>query len=803
MGKTARLSKDNKEDFESFIDYRLLSKTIIRYWQWILLSIIVCLCISFLYLRYTPPVYRVIAKILVKDDEGNRKNNLQNITNLGTISQNYGLENESQIITSSIIAERAVSNLKLYVRYKQSGQLFGKTLYINHPVLVDLDQNHLNELAKPIQLTLNYKEGQYHIIGKYYVPCTNRTIKGPFSFERKTDKLPIYIRTKAGTISISSVPGSIMEEHTNIQATIYSPQTIANLYAGYLTVEPTSEGSSVIKLIMNDKIPSRAIDYLQQLIICYNLQANEDKNEVAVRTEAFINDRLAIINSELGKTDGDLELFKHDNQLVELKTDARESSANADIFEQKLKEANTQIAIIKELETIIVDPDITKIFPRINFQNISINTLVDEYNKNVLERNRLLHTASENSPIITPLTENLYELSNSIRSSLQQAENEAIIKRNAIVEQHHQYHQEISKTPKQERILTQIGRQQEVKSGLYLMLLQKREENSISLAATVDKGKIIEKPTIAGIIKPRSALIYPLAIVIGLFIPTLFFYLRQVLRDRIEDHEMVASLTDLPIIADIPFAEETYNKNTYIVVHENENNLMEECFRYLRTNLQFMLKDNEKVLVFTSTLADEGKSFNAANTALSFALLGKKVIIVGLDIRKPQLSKIFGINTYTNGITNLLMINNPTDEQIRQQIVPSHVHDNLDLLLSGPIPPNPTELVERHSLEQIFSYLRHKYDYIIVDAAPVGLVTDTLQIGRVCDLTVYVCRVNYTPKSSFEFINELNSEKKLPHMSILINGINLSSRKNTYGYRRYGGYKGYGHYCLSNEKKCV
>ena len=175
------------------------------------------------------------------------------------------------------------------------------------------------------------------------------------------------------------------------------------------------------------------------------------------------------------------------------------------------------------------------------------------------------------------------------------------------------------------------------------MLLQKREENSISLAATVDKGKIIEKPTIAGIIKPRSSLIYPLAIVIGLFIPTLFFYLRQLLRDRIEDHEIVASLTDLPIIADIPFVEETYNKDTYIVVHENENNLMEECFRYLRTNLQFMLKDNEKVLVFTSTLADEGKSFNAANTALSFALLGKKVIIVGLKHHKHinQIAEIF------------------------------------------------------------------------------------------------------------------------------------------------------------------
>ena len=608
----------------------------------------------------------------------------------------------------------------------------------------------------------------------------------------------MHIRTKAGIITISDVPGRKMQEHTNIHATLYSPQTIANIYANSLAVEPTSEGSSVIKLIMNDKIPHRAIDYLKQLIVCYNRQANEDKNEVAVRTEEFINDRLAIINGELGRTDGDLEHYKRDNQLVELKTDARESSANANVFEQKLKDANTEIALIKEVEHATLRPDITQLLPRINFQDISLNTLVDEYNKKVMDRNRLLRTASENSPIVEPLTESLYELSHSIQTTLQQTKKKAIITRDAIAEQHSQYHQEIKKTPKQERILTQMGRQQEVKSGLYLMLLQKREENSISLAATVDKGKIIEKPTVAGIIKPRSALIYPLAMILGLFIPTLFFYFRQLLRNRIEDHETVASLTDLPILADIPFAGE---RDTYIVVRENENSVMEECFRYLRTNLQFMLKDNEKILVFTSTNADEGKSFNAVNTAMSCALLGKKIILVGLDIRKPQLSKIFGINTHKSGITNLLMINNLTDEQIREQIIPSHEHDHLDLLPSGMIPPNPAELVARNSLEQIFSFLRRNYDYIIVDAAPVGLVTDTLQIGRVCDLTVYVCRVNYTPKSSFELINELDTDKKLPHMSILINGIDLSRRKNnySYGYGLKGGFKGYGHYGISKE----
>lgn len=289
---------------------------------------------------------------------------------------------------------------------------------------------------------------------------------------------------------------------------------------------------------------------------------------------------------------------------------------------------------------------------------------------------------------------------------------------------------------------------------------------------------------------------YLIALALGIAIPAIILFLAYFFRYRIEGHEDVAELTDLPILADVAVANDIVKTKGDIVVHENKNNQMEEIFRSMRTNLQFMMKENEKVILFTSTTSGEGKTFNAANLAVSFALLKKKVILVGLDIRKPRLAEQFEIDNHHNGITVLLTHENPSWNEVQEQILPSGVHENLDLLLAGPIPPNPTELVSRQSLEVVMNILREHYDYVIVDTAPVGLVTDTLQIGRVCDVTVYMCRADFTPKSSFDLINSLNAEEKLPKMSIVINGIDMSKKKYGYyyGYGRYGKYGRYGRY---------
>ena len=255
-------------------------------------------------------------------------------------------------------------------------------------------------------------------------------------------------------------------------------------------------------------------------------------------------------------------------------------------------------------------------------------------------------------------------------------------------------------------------------------------------------------------------------------------------------------LTRLPILADVAVANDSAKTRGDIVVHENKNNQMEEIFRSIRTNLQFMITDTQKVIMFTSTTSGEGKTFNAANLAVSFALLNKKVILVGLDIRKPRLAELFEIDNHHNGITNLLGLDTITKQELHKEIISSEVNNNLNLLMSGPIPPNPAELMARHTLDDVINMLKEEYDYIIIDTAPIGLVSDTLQIGRVADATVYVCRADYTPKDSFIFINKLAAEKKLPNMSLIINGIDMSKKKHSYyyGYGKYGKYGRYGHY---------
>lgn len=328
------------------------------------------------------------------------------------------------------------------------------------------------------------------------------------------------------------------------------------------------------------------------------------------------------------------------------------------------------------------------------------------------------------------------------------------------------------------------------------MLLQKREENSISLAATADKGRLIDDPQFTGKISPKSPIVLLIALILGIAIPSFILFLIQFFRYKIDGHEDVVKLTNLPILADVAVASETAKTKADIVVHENQNNLMEEIFRSMRTNLQFLMKENEKVIMFTSTTSGEGKTFNAANLAVSFALLGKKVILVGLDIRKPRLAELFEIDDHHHGITQLLMKEHPTEAEVKSQIVSSGIHNNLDLLMAGPIPPNPSELVARTSLEDIMEVLKKAYDYVLIDTAPVGLVTDTLQIARIANATVYMCRADYTARDSFNLINGLYEEKKLPNMSIVINGIDMSKKKNgyRYGYGKYGKYGRYGHY---------
>lgn len=791
------------EEEQSWFSFQNLFAVLVINWHWFLMSFIIFICAALLYLRYAEPVYNMSAMMLIKDEgkKGNSSQIISNMQDLGFMTTSVGIENEIYILQSRILARDAVKDLKLYTEYRSVGHISKPLLYGNQPMNVDLDPLHLDSLDKEllkgvnsIRMTLTKEGSKYVVRGNEYFNG-----KEGKAFARSFSSLPATFKIGLGTLTFTKNLGYDLEEGQTCQVTINPPMQVAGSYVKSMEVSPASKQTSIAQLTLKDKNIERGLDFLTRLVTCYNLQANADKNEIAMKTEEFINERISKINSELGLTEGAIEDFKRRNAVTDIGIDASSSVQMTSQYSAQLSKADAEIRILDNLRDYVNSPkNKYQLIPsNVGMTDATATNLINSYNQAVQDRNRLLKAASEQAPQVLTLTATIEELQQSIQNALLQARRSADINRQGIQSQYAKFQGKVSTAPVAERVLTQIGRQQDVKSGLYLMLLQKREENTISLAATADKGKLIDEPVYEGKVSPKGAIILLAAAVLGLCLPLCIIFLLSVFRYKIEGHEDLARLTTLPVIADVAVTTDNVKDKAGIVVKANKNSLIDEIFRSMRTNIQFMLKKDEKVILFTSSTSGEGKTFNAANLAVSFALLGKKVILCGLDIRKPALGRLFGVSDRNEGITSLLAMEKVTKEALDSQIKKS-VNDlqNFDMLLAGPVPPNPTELLARENFGDVVKMLRERYDYVIFDTAPVGIVTDTIQIGQHVDVTVFVCRADYTPKSSVSMINTLSKEGKFPNPCIVLNGIDMSKRKYGYyyGYGNYGKYGRYGNY---------
>ena len=790
------------EQKNSFLNFANLWSVIVLNWQWFLLSLLLCVLSGWLYLRYTLPTYQMSAQILIKDDNSRQSNTAQmqsDQEDFGFLSNSTGIENEIEVLRSRLLIREVVRDLKLYTEYRSVGQIIDLLVYRDQPVSVDMDPLHLDSLdltllqgARSLQMELT-RSGEYYVVRGYCM----KNGKQVSPFARKFKSLPASFTTDYGVLTFTANVGRKMKDGDIYQINLIPPMQTATRYKAAMKVEPMSKNTSVALLTVKDENYVRGMDFLRHLALCYNRQANADKNEIALRTEEFINDRMSKINAELGSTEGDIEEFKRRNAVTDLGVDASSSVQMSAQFSAQLSQANAQIQILDNLRDYVNNPaNKYQVIPsNVGMNDGASSALIANYNQAVQDRNRLLKAASEQAPQVQTLTATIDELQSSIQTALLQARRSADINRQGIQSQYGKFQGKVSAAPVAERVLTQIGRQQDVKSGLYLMLLQKREENSIALAATADKGKLLDEPLFEGKISPKTAVVLFLSVVAGLFIPALILVLVSLFRYKIGGHDDVEKLTPFSIVADVPVASNSVKETAGIVVKADRNRQIDEIFRSMRTNIQFMLKEGQKVILFTSSVPGEGKTFNASNLAVSFALLGKKVILCGMDIRKPALGRLFEVPEKKEGITTLLKQDQVTAADVQRMIIGSGVNENLDLLLAGPVPPNPTELLARETFDQLMSHLREAYDYVIIDTAPVGVVSDTLQISRAADLTAYVCRADYTPKSNFALLNGLAGEQKLPNPCVIINGIDMSKRKYGYyyGYGRYGKYGRYGY----------
>ena len=786
-----------QESKEENIDVKELLFKYLIHWPWFVGAVVACLIAAWVYLHISTPVYNISATVLIKDDKkGGSAGMLSGLESLGLdgmISSSQNIDNEIEVLRSKTIAKEVVEDLGLYISYTDKDEFPSRNIYKTSPVQVSLTPQEADLLEEPMIVKMALQpQGSMDVTVKI----------DDDEYQKHFEKLPAVFPTDKGTLAFFLTPDSVLsskrtsEETTasekttrNITATINKPLAVAKWCCKNMTIEPTSKTTSVAVISLKNSNVQRGKDFINKLLEMYNINTNNDKNEVAQKTAEFINERIGIISKELGSTEKDLESFKRGAGITDLTSDAQIALTGSAEYEKKRVENQTQINLLQDLQKYMQNEGYEVLPSNIGLQDLNLAAAINRYNEVLVERKRLLRTSTENNPTIINLDTSISAMKENVQVSLDRVLRGLFITKADLDREASRYSRRISEAPGQEREFVSIARQQEIKAGLYLMLLQKREENAITLAATANNAKIIDDAIADDDpVSPKRKVIYLIALVLGVGIPVGVIYLLELTKFKIEGRSDVEKLTNVPIVGDIPLTDE---KQGAIAVFENQNNLMSETFRNIRTNLQFMLENDKKVILVTSTVSGEGKSFISANLAISLSLLGKKVIIVGLDIRKPGLNKVFNIPRKEVGITQYLA--NP-EKNLMDLVQPSDVSKNLYILPGGTVPPNPTELLARDGLDKAIETLKKSFDYVILDTAPVGMVTDTLLIGRAADLSVYVCRADYTHKNEYTLINELAENNKLPKLCTVINGLDLKRRKYGYyyGYGKYGKYYGYG-----------
>ena len=786
------LYDDILEEKEEQADIKaILFKYIIR-WPWFIASIIICIACAWIYLKQSTPIYNITASVIIKDEKkgGTMGNEFSGLEDLGLLNPSKNIDNEIAILQSKSSIKDVVNELGLYINYWGNKGFKTTDLYGASPILVHYSFKDAETLNAPIQLTINYqKNGNLNVN-----MITDKGNDNEKKINKTFTEFPAVLSSEKGVITFIENQQVPIVEDVNLDITISHPLAIAKGYRSALSIEPTSKTTSVATISIKNTNKKRGEDFINKLVEMYNRDANDDKNEVAQNTAHFIDERISVINQELGTTEQELENFKRESGLTDLSSDAQLAVAEKSAYEKLCVENGTQLNLIQYLSDYLKKPENanTTLPVNVGLNDKSLTEQISQYNALILERNRLRRTSSDSNPVVRRLDSNIDDMHASLLTTINSVYKGLLITKADLDRQAGKYAGQISNAPAQERRFVSIQRQQEIKAGLYLMLLQKREENNIALAATANNAKIIDDALADDVpISPNKKIIYLAALVLGFGIPVAVIYILSLLSYRIEGHSDVERLTRVPVIGDVPLNDS--DEKYAIAVRENDNDIMAETFRSLRTNLLFMLGDpDKKVILVTSTTSGEGKTFIASNLAVSLALLGKKVVIVGLDIRKPGLNKVFHISHKERGITQYLVAPQSTD--LRSMIQSSDLSANLHILPGGTIPPNPTELLARKSLDDAIELLKKDYDYIVLDTAPIGMVTDTQLIARVADISVYVCRADYTHKNDYQLINELYANKRLPGLCTVINGLDMKKKKYGYyyGYGKYGRYYGYG-----------
>lgn len=778
----------NDEQDELTIDYRMLLHKCLKHWRWFVASVLTCLILAFIYIRYTAPVYNVTAGVLIqqKDSKGGLGAALSGgalgmLSGLGGVSLPSSFDNELEIMQSRTLLKKVVTDLGLYISTAQQRITgYNVPLYKTSPIQVYLSPEEATELESGVKVKTTYtQEGKLTAHIEYVQEEEKQEIEKTF------DKLPAVFPTPVGVLSFTKNDSLLTEmrkeEHGDIRLITYidSPVETAKAYKENLAVEGGKK-TTIAQVSLQDHDKQRATDFVNYLVVCYNQDILDEKSKVVLKTSDFIRERMEVVNQELSTTESEIADFKQKSGLTDISADAQLLLQESAKYEQLRVENETQIRLVEFLRDYIQNPaNADEVIPaNVGLKEEKLTTAIDEYNSLLAERRRLLRTSSETNPAVINLNDGILTMQKSIQTTVASTLKGLQITQNDLERQMRQFTDRINSAPQQEREYINLARQQEIKSRLYLVLLQQREENILSLGLTTDTGRIVEE-TLADKdpVTPKKKIIALAALFLGLCIPAGIIFLLDQFGSKIGKRSDLEKQSNVPFLAELPHNQQ--NQKGHLAVRENQNGPIEEAFRALRTQLLFQLDTTDKVILFTSAQGGEGTTFVASHTAASLAFLGKKVVVVDMNLRRPGLPQYFSLSTDAKGMTDYL--NAPKQVRLLDLVQPSAVHANLDVLPGGALATNSTELVGQEAFADAIRQLKEKYDYVILDTAPLPLVTDTVLIGRTADICVFVCRAGVTPKSACDYLNTLSREQKFPKLAVLLNDVETFGTPKVYG----------------------
>jgi capsular exopolysaccharide synthesis family protein len=764
-----------------------------KYWFWFVLGVLIALTCAFLYLRYTTPSYQSNATVIIKDDKsGGGPAELAAFGELGGFFSKFNnskIENELAIFNSKRIISDVVKELNLNITYENIGTIKASELYEYIPFKVQYLSFNDSTRTRPVPTLL------FNVLStsEFTVETVAGSATEKHTFGERVS-LPFGDITVLPQLDDIEKFNGFKEKTISVQ---YRP--IENVALGYqrrISVVNDLKNSNVVNISMQSPVPQKAEDFINELIFQYNKDAIQDRGQVAQKTSNFIDSRLEIITRELDSVERNKEQFKSRNRLTNIETEAQLILENASEFNKRHSGIATQLELSNTMIDYMEKSSSNDLLPaNIGLDGQEIGEAVNNYNQLILQRNKLLKNSTAKNPVVVNVNNQIEQIRSNILTSLKNTSNGLKISMRDLNFQEASLNSKIAQVPTKEKLYRGIERQQTIKEQLYLFLLQQREEASISLAVTAPKAKIVDSAySSKEPVSPNKPLIYLSAMMAGLLLPFIALYTAFLLNFKVANRRDIERvIKGVMMIGEIP----KLKKNDEELIQHNDRSILAESFRILRTNLQYLFVNKDKTaeaaktVFVTSTIKGEGKTFVAFNLALTLALTGKRVVLVGADIRNPQLHRYLPESERKNpGLTEYIMDDSLTASQLASQ---SEYNKNLSIVLSGVIPPNPAELLMQKRTSEMFSELKQDYDYVIVDTAPSMLVTDTLLINQFADITLYVVRAGYTDKRLLEFPKDAMEEGRLSNLAIVLNNVDMSN----FGYgNKYG-------YTYSDEKRSL